>query len=73
MADKKKIRLKLDTPSNIRKSLTKVANMVANGEIPAGQANSIVVACNSILGSIRTDEQEKKIKELQKILENIQK
>lgn len=73
MAEKKRIRLRLDSPYNIRKSLSKVANMVANGEIPTGQANAIILACNAILGCIRTDEQEKKIRELQELLDAIQK
>ncbi len=68
----KKIRLKLNTPKEIRKSLTKIINMVANGDLTTGQANSITLACNAILGSIRTDEQDKKIKELQEILEKLQ-
>lgn len=72
MESKKRIRLKLDTPSNVRKSLAKISNMVANGEMPTGQANTIILGCNAILGCIRTDEQEKKIKELQELLENIQ-
>ena len=54
--EKKKIRLKLDSPNNIRKSLAKISNMVANGDIPTGQANTIILACNAILGSIRADE-----------------
>ncbi len=60
--------LKLDTPDNIRKSLERLANMVYRGEIERERANSIAVMCNTILGSIRTDEQEKKILELEKIL-----
>ena len=71
--EKKKLRLKLDSPNNVRKSLSKISNMVANGELPTGQANTIILACNAILGSIRADEQEKKIRELQELLENIQK
>ena len=71
--DKTKIRLKLDSPNNIRKSLAKISNMVANGDIATGQANTIILACNAILGSIRADEQEKKIRELQELLEDIQK
>ena len=71
--EKKKIRLKLDSPNNIRKSLAKISNMVANGDIPTGQANTIILACNAILDSIRADEQEKKIRELQELLEDIQK
>lgn len=73
MEQKKKIKLKLDSPNNIRKSLAKISNMVANGDIPTGQANTVILACNAILGSIRTDEQDKKIKELQELLEEIQK
>ena len=73
MEQKKKLRLKLDSPNNVRKSLSKISNMVANGELPTGQANTIILACNAILGSIRADEQEKKIRELQELLENIQK
>lgn len=69
----KKVKLKLDTPSNIRKSLTKITNMVVNGELPTGQANTIILACNAILGSIRVDEQEKKIKELEELINEIQK
>lgn len=67
----KKIRLKYDTPANIRKSITKVNNMVANGELDCKVANTIIVGCNAILGSIRVDEQEKKIKQLEEVLSSI--
>lgn len=60
--------LKLDTPTNIRRSLERLANMVYKGEIDRERANSITVMCNAILGSIRVDEQEKKIAELERIL-----
>jgi hypothetical protein len=60
--------LKLDTPQNIRKSLSKVANMVLNGELDAKVANSITATCNVILSGVRIDEQEKKIAELEQIL-----
>ena len=69
----KKINLRLDTPSNIRKSLAKITNMVVNGELPTGQANTIILACNAILGSIRVDEQEKKLQELEQLIKEIQK
>jgi hypothetical protein len=69
---KKRITLRLSTPTEIRKSLSKVCNLVANGEIDVRYANSITLICNAILGSIRTDEQEKKIRELESILEEIQ-
>lgn len=60
--------LKLDTPQAVRKALAKIANMLLNGEIEAKVANSIILACNAILSGIRTDEQEKKIAELERIL-----
>lgn len=60
--------LKLDTPDNIRKALAKVANMTYKGELDAKTANSITATCNVILSGIRTDEQDKKIAELEQIL-----
>lgn len=67
----KRLRLKYDTPANIRKSITKINNMVANGELDCKVANTIIVGCNAILGSIRIDEQEKKIKQLDDLLKSI--
>ena len=60
--------LKLDPPDNIRKALAKVANMTYKGELDTKTANSIILACNAILSGIRTDEQEKKLIELERIL-----
>lgn len=40
--------------------------MVLNGELDAKAANAIVLACNAVLGSIRIDEQQRKIEELEK-------
>lgn len=60
--------LKLDTPQAVRKALARVANMVLNGELDTKTANSIILACNAILSGIRTDEQDKKIAELEQIL-----
>lgn len=60
--------LKLDTPDNIRKALAKVANMTYKGEIDTKTANSITATCNVILSGIRVDDQEKKIAELERIL-----
>lgn len=68
---KKRIKLKLSKPQEVRKSLSKICNMVANGEIDVKYANSITAICNSILGSIRIDEQEKKLAQLQNTLETI--
>ncbi|CAI3536107.1 MAG: hypothetical protein ACLUC0_01015 [Clostridium neonatale] len=64
----KKIRLRLNTPKDIRRTLAKVTNMIANGEIDTKKANTIIYSCNAILASIRTDELEKKIAELEELV-----
>ncbi len=43
-------------------------NMVVNGEMDNKTANTIILGCNAVLSAIRTDEQQKKIDELEKIL-----
>ena len=65
------IRLKTRTAPEVRKTLTRVMNMVANGEIDNKTANTIILGCNAVLSSIRTDDQQKKIDELEKILNEI--
>ena len=67
-----KRRLEFDTPENVRKSLEKVANMVYRGQMDIKTANSITTTCNVILSSIRTDEQEREIKDLERRLEAIE-
>ena len=42
--------------------------MTYKGELDTKTANSLILACNAILSGIRTDEQEKKIAELEQIL-----
>jgi hypothetical protein len=72
MGDKnKKIRLRLSTPSDIRKTLARITNMIVNNEIDSKKANTIIYSCNSILNSIRADEQEKKIQELEEYINGI--
>ena len=67
----KKIRLRLSTPSDIRKTLARITNMIVNNEIDSKKANTIIYSCNSILNSIRADEQEKKIQELEEYINGI--
>lgn len=45
--------------------------MVANGEMDTKTANTIILGCNAVLSSIRTDEQQKKIDDLEKMLNEI--
>lgn len=64
--------MRYSTPAEIRKTLAKVANMVLNGEINTKEANTIILACNAILGVIRIEEQQRKIVELEKLLFEIE-
>lgn len=66
-----KIRLKTRTPQEVRRTLTRVMNMVANGEMDSKAGNTIILGCNAVLASIRSDEQQKKIEELEKVLEEV--
>lgn len=50
------IRLRMKTATEVRRTLARVANMVLNGEIDTKVANTIILACNAVLGAIRTDE-----------------
>jgi len=67
----KEIRLALKNSRDVRKTLVRVTNMIANGKMDTKVGNTIISACNSVLSAIRTDEQDKKIAELQQLLENL--
>lgn len=67
----KKIRLKTGTPQEVRRTLTRIMNMVANGELDSKTGNTLIVGCNAVLSSIRADEQQKKIEELEKVLNEV--
>ena len=62
------IRLRMRTTTEIKRTLARVANMALNGEIDTKVANTVILACNAILGAIKTDEQQKKIDELEELL-----
>lgn len=65
------IRLKTKTATEVRRTLSRVMNMVANGEMDSKTANTIILGCNAVLSAIRTDEQQRKIDELKRILSNV--
>lgn len=65
------IRLRMRTPTEIRRTLARVANMALNNEIDTKTANTIILACNAVLSAIRTDEQQKKIDELEELLNEV--
>lgn len=66
-----KIRLKTGTPAEIRRTLTRIMNMVVNNQLDNKTANTLILGCNAVLSSIRTDEQEKKINQLEALLNNL--
>lgn len=64
-------RLKTKTATEVRRTLSRVMNMVVNGEMDSKTANTIILGCNAVLSAIRTDEQQRRINELEKILEEV--
>lgn len=66
-------RLNLSTPRDVRKSANRVANMLLNNELDPKAGNSILYACSVCLASIRTDEQERRLDELEKLVEGMKK
>lgn len=65
------IRLRMGTPTEVRRTLVRVANMAVNGEIDTKTANTIILACNAVLSAIRTDEQQRKIDQLEELLNEV--
>lgn len=51
----KKIKLRWNTPTEVRRSLAKVNNMVANCEIPAKEANAIFYSANLVLKALEME------------------
>ena len=61
-------RLKMSTPEQIRRTINRINNMLLNGEIDPKTANALIYGCNSALGSIRLDEQQAKLDELEQVI-----
>lgn len=64
-------KFKTSNPKEIRTTLSTLVNLVANDKIEQKKANSIVYITNTILTSIRIDNQEKEIQELKDMIEEI--
>ena len=60
--------LKLSTPEDIRRAISRIANMLLNGDIDATTAKALIYACNSALSAVRTDEYRSKVEELEALL-----
>ena len=60
--------LKMSTPEEVRKAISRIANMVLNEEIDPKAANTLLYACNAALSAVRTDEYRRKVEELEALL-----
>lgn len=61
--------LHLSTPAEVRQALTKIINETRNGDLSPSVANALICGCNAVLNSLRLDVQERKLEELEAILE----
>lgn len=66
-----KKRLKMSTPKEARQAANRIANMLLNKELDAKTANAILYAINVTLDSIRVDEQQRKLDELEQMVEEL--
>lgn len=51
----KKIKLRWNTPTEVRRSLSRINNMVANCELPAKEANAIFYSANLVLKALEME------------------
>ena len=66
-----KKRLKMTTSREVRRPVNRITNMLLNGEIDPNTANAILYGCNVCLSAIRVDDQQSKLDELEKIVEEL--
>lgn len=66
-----KMRLKMSTSREVRRAVNRITNMLLNGEIDPKTANAILYGCNVCLGAIRVDDQQGKLDELERIVEEL--
>lgn len=60
--------LKLSTPADIRRSITRIGNMILNGDITHKQGTALIYACNSALNVIKVSKLQSKVDELESLL-----
>lgn len=63
------IELPMNTAAEIKQTIRLIAEMVINGQLDSRRASTLNALCNTALSSIRTDEQQKEIEELQQNFE----
>ncbi len=57
----KKIKLRWNTPTEVRRSLAKINNLVVNCELPAKEANAIFYSANLVLKALEMEQQGRNI------------
>ena len=68
----KEFKFKTSTAKEIRVTLSKLINLVANNKISESQARTITYISSYILQSIRLDEQHMQIQELKEIVRELE-
>ena len=64
-------RLKMSSSREVRRTVNRIANMLLNGDIDPKTANAIMYACSISLNAIRVDEQQTKLDELERLVEEV--
>lgn len=66
-----KKRLKMGTSTEVKRAVSRINNMLLNGEIDAKTANALLYGCNVCLGAIRVDDQQAQLNELEKMVKEV--
>ena len=66
-----KKRLKMTDSREIRRAINRISNMLLNDELDPKTANAIMYACSISLNAIRVDEQQTKLDELERLVEEV--
>ena len=65
------VKARLNTATEIRRTLQRITNAMLAGELETVKANSAINACNAALNAIAKGEQDKKLTELETLLMEI--
>ena len=64
--------LHLSSPKEVRAALTKIVNELRTNSLTPAQGNAMICGCNAILQSIRMDEQERRMAEIEKHIQHLE-